>query len=120
MRVGSLGQQARDSGLAAARRTPQDHRGEAMRRHHAADRALGIEQVGLADDLGQRLGPELVGERLRGLLLEQAVHRTTAVKVLLPRRSTIVQGALLCVSKLLSCATLAILRLLISMIRSPF
>ena len=43
----------RDRRLAAARRPPQDHRGELPRADHAADRSFGTEQVVLPDDFAE-------------------------------------------------------------------
>ena len=51
----SLRQQSRDRGLAGARRPPEDHRAERARRQHAGERAIGAEQMILADDLGRAL-----------------------------------------------------------------
>ena len=44
------------------------------RRHHAADRPLGTEQMVLADDLGEALRPQPVGQRPRRLRFKQRAH----------------------------------------------
>ena len=49
-----VGEQPRDGGLAAARRAPQDQRGERPRASIRAERAVGAEQMVLADDLVER------------------------------------------------------------------
>ena len=65
MQVGFLRQQPRDRGLAGAGRSPEDQRAERARRQHARQRAIRPEQMVLADDLGELLRPQLVGERTR-------------------------------------------------------
>ncbi|VWX46877.1 hypothetical protein NOVOSPHI9U_10351 [Novosphingobium sp. 9U] len=57
-----VGEQARDAGLAGARRPPQHHGGQAARRHHAADRAFGTGQMLLPDHLAQILRAQAVGK----------------------------------------------------------
>src|SRR5205814_2583871 len=74
MQIVRLGQQARDGGLAAARRPPQDQRGELPGRQHAADRSLGSEQMVLAQDVAQRLGPQALSERRGSKRGEQLGH----------------------------------------------
>ena len=71
VQVGLLGQQAGDRRLAAAGRSPQDQRGELARRQHAAERALGAQQVVLSEDVRQRARPQPLGERHRGERIEQ-------------------------------------------------
>ena len=61
--VDGIGQQARGAGLAGARRTPQDHRGELARRHHPPDRAFRPGQVLLPDHVGQRARAQAIGQR---------------------------------------------------------
>ena len=53
MQVGRLRQQPRHRGLAGAGRAPEDQRAERARRQHAGERAVGPEQMVLADDLGE-------------------------------------------------------------------
>jgi hypothetical protein len=72
MQVDLLRDQARERGLAAARRAPQDHRGDLPRRQHAPDRRIRADQVILADDLLQALRAQAVGQRPRRLCFEQA------------------------------------------------
>src|SRR5271167_2685929 len=69
-----MGQEARDRRLTAARRAPQDHRGELPARDHPADRPLQAEQVVLADDVGEPARPQPVGQRVRRLFLEKRGH----------------------------------------------
>jgi hypothetical protein len=61
-------------GLAAAGRTPEDHRGDLAVLQHAADRRLGADQMILADDLLELARPQAVGQRPRRVLLEEARH----------------------------------------------
>ena len=65
--AGLLGQQPRDGGLAGAGRAPEDHRGQPVRAGHAADRAVGPQQVVLAHHLVEGLRPQPVGQRARRL-----------------------------------------------------
>ncbi len=74
MKIRRLGEEARDRCLAAAGRTPQDHRGEATRRDHAADRPILPEEMILADHLGQGSRAQTVCERPRRLRFEEAGH----------------------------------------------
>jgi len=73
--VGAVRQETRDRRLAAARRAPQDHRGELPARHHPPDRPLGTQQMILPDDVGEALRPQPVGQRVRRLALKQGAHR---------------------------------------------
>ena len=59
----SCGEQARHGGLAGARRPPEHQRAEASRREQPRQRAVRAGEVVLADDLGERAGPQPVGER---------------------------------------------------------
>ena len=79
-------EQAGDGRLARAWRPPQDHRGEAARGNHPADRALGARQMILADNLAQRRRAQAIGQRRVGrgrldlprrdvLIGEQVSHR---------------------------------------------
>ena len=65
MQAGAGGEQAGDGGLAAARRAPQDQRGQRAARQHARQRAVGAEQVVLPDHLVERARPQPVGQRAR-------------------------------------------------------
>ena len=65
MRLCLARQQPGDGGLAHAGRTPEDERAERSRRQHGAERAIGAEQLVLADDLRERLRPQPVSERTR-------------------------------------------------------
>ena len=65
-----VSQQARHGGLAGARRPPQDHALQSAALEHARQRALGADQVILADDLGQPFRPQPVGEGPRRPLLQ--------------------------------------------------
>src|SRR5262249_6233883 len=76
--VGALGEEPRDRRLAAAGRPPEDHRCQGTPRDHAADRPLGAEQVVLADDVGDPVRPQPVGERVRRLAGEESGHAAHA------------------------------------------
>ena len=65
LRVGVAGEQQRQRRLAAARRTPQDHRMHVARFDRAAQRRVRREQAMLADDLVERARPHALGERLQ-------------------------------------------------------
>ncbi len=62
LKVGLARQQPRDGGLAGAGRPPEDERAERAGAEHAGKRAVGAEQVVLADDVGQLLRPQPVGQ----------------------------------------------------------
>ena len=64
-------EEPRDGSLAAAGRAPEHHRGEAMLRHHAADWRVRAEQMVLPHHLRQALRAQPIGERARGLILEE-------------------------------------------------
>ena len=66
----SLGQQPRHRGLAGAGRPPEDQRAERARLQHARQDAVGTEQMILPDHVGERIRPQLVGERPRRVVLE--------------------------------------------------
>ena len=63
--LGLVGEQARHRGLAGAGRPPEDQRAERARLQHAGQRAVGAEQMILADDLRELGRPQLVGQRPR-------------------------------------------------------
>ncbi len=69
-----LGEESRHRGLAAAGRTPEDHRGDLAVLQHAADRRLGADQMVLADNLVELARPQTIGQRPRRILLEEARH----------------------------------------------
>ena len=69
-RLGLVGQQPRHRGLAGAGRAPEDQRAERAAVEHARQRAVRAEQVVLADDIGELLRAELVGERPRRVVVE--------------------------------------------------
>ena len=68
--VGLARQQAGDRGLAGARRPPEDERAERAGVKHPGERALGAQQMVLADDVGERLRPQPVGQRPRRCLVQ--------------------------------------------------
>ena len=69
-----LAEQARERGLAAARRAPQQRAMGSSRPGARFDRMLaGREQVLLADQLGERAGPHPLGERLARMALASAL-----------------------------------------------
>src|SRR5262247_2294086 len=61
--IGRGGEQPRHRGFSGAGRAPEDQRTERARLQHAGERAVGTEQVILADHLGEALRTQLVGER---------------------------------------------------------
>ena len=85
----TIGEQARDAGLAGAGRAPQDHAGELARRHHPPDRAFEAGQVLLPDHFGQCCRTQAIGQRrvgigrgLRGrgcILSEQVSHSSSVI-----------------------------------------
>ena len=66
-----VGQQARDRRLSAARRPPENHRGEPGLAHHAPDRPVRTEQVILAQHVLEPRRTQPIGERPRRFRLEQ-------------------------------------------------
>ena len=70
VQVGRLRQEPRHRGLAGAGRPPEHQRAERAGLEHARERAVGTEQMILADDLAERRRPQLVGERARRVALE--------------------------------------------------
>ena len=68
--VGLARQQPRNRGLAGARRPPEDERAERAGVEHPGERAVRPQQVVLADDVGERLRPQPVGQRPRRRLFE--------------------------------------------------
>ena len=59
------GEQPRDGGLAAARRAPEDQRGERPALQHPGERAVGAEQMVLPDHLIERARPQPISQRAR-------------------------------------------------------
>ena len=70
MQVGFLRQQPRHRGLASAGRAPEHQRAKRAGRQHAGERAVGAQQMVLADHLVEFLRAQLVGERARRILVE--------------------------------------------------
>ena len=66
LRIEGIGHQPRDGGLAGAGRPPQDAGMRLARLEGDAQRHARPQQVLLADDLAQGLGPQAFGERLMG------------------------------------------------------
>jgi hypothetical protein len=66
-----LGEEARDRGLAAPGRAPQDRGDGFAARDHPPERRIGGEEVVLADDLGECARAQPVGEGPRRVLPEQ-------------------------------------------------
>src|SRR6185312_2072768 len=71
MQIGRFGEKPRDRCLAAAGRSPKDHRMKTPRRHHAADRPVAAEEVILADHVFETLRAQPVGERPWRLVFEE-------------------------------------------------
>ncbi len=69
MEIGTLGEEARDGRLAAARRTPEDERADRPRGEDPGQRAIGADEVILADDVGKARRPQAIGQRSRRPLL---------------------------------------------------
>src|SRR5690242_475625 len=117
----SVGQEARDRGLAAAGRAPEDHRGKPMLRHHAADRPVGPEQMVLAHHLRQAMGSQPIGERAGGLVFEEAHQPRTVTDItwpprLIERAQDVLEPPTIC----LSAATVGIDFELMLTMMSPF
>ena len=72
-RVGAVGDQPRERGLAGARRPPQDHRMQLARLERAAQRLAGAEQMRLPDELIEGLRPHPIRERPIGAVARSAV-----------------------------------------------
>src|SRR5262245_27016962 len=70
MEVGRSRQQPRYRGLAGTGRSPKDERAQRSRIEQARERAVGTEQMVLADDFAEPRRPQLVGERPRRVALE--------------------------------------------------
>src|SRR6185436_16041934 len=81
LRLEALRHQARERGLARARRAPEDHGVRLARLEGEAQRLARPEQVALPDYLVDRLRSQPLGERRRRLYLEEVIHfspRTSA------------------------------------------
>ena len=65
LQIGLVRQQPRHRGLAGAGRAPEDQRAERAGGQHPGERAVGAEQMILADHLGERLRAQPVGQRPR-------------------------------------------------------
>ena len=85
--LGRIGQQPRHGGLAGAGRPPEDQRAERARREHAGQRAVGAEQLILADDFAEHCAdaacrraaaahPARARRRRTGLALAISVERS--------------------------------------------
>src|SRR5262249_8745277 len=70
VQVGRLREQPRHCSLAGAGRPPEDERAQRTGIEEALERAIGAEQMVLADDFVQRLRPQLVGKGPRRVALE--------------------------------------------------
>src|SRR4029077_11262018 len=70
-------QKPRHRGLAGARRPPEDQRAERARLQHAGERAVGAEQMVLADDVAELVRTQLVGKRPRRFAVETACREET-------------------------------------------
>ena len=75
VQLGEIGKQACNRGLAASGWAPKDHRGEAASGHHAADGALGADQMILAEHALERPRTQSVRQGPRRLGLEKTGHR---------------------------------------------
>ena len=100
VRAGLAGDDARERGLAASRRPPQDHREDAvLLGRHADDRPLAHE-VRLPDELGQAARPHAFGQGPAGLglffgVVVEDVHRgpESSIKMVKARVGPFSQGA---------------------------
>ena len=70
MQIGRIRQQPRHRGLAGAGRAPEHQRTERARLQHPRQRAVGTEDVILADDLRQRARAQPVRQRTRSVVIE--------------------------------------------------
>ena len=61
MKISRFREEARDCGLAATGRAPENQRTELADRQHAPDRCFGTEKMILAENIGERLGPQALG-----------------------------------------------------------
>ena len=69
MQFGGVRQQPRHRGLAGAGRSPEHQRAQRARLQHPRQRAVGAEDVILADDIGELLRAQPVRQRPRRVLL---------------------------------------------------
>src|ERR1700758_4072552 len=70
MQLGGVSQEPRHGGLAGARRAPEDQRAERARLQHPRQRAVGAEDMILADDVGQFARAQTIRQRMRRVLLK--------------------------------------------------
>ena len=78
--AGAVGQEPGDRLLTAARRAPQDDRGQATGRDHAAQRGVVGEQLVLADDVVERPRAQPVGQRAGGVVDEGGAVGTGGIE----------------------------------------
>jgi hypothetical protein len=69
---GFAGEEARHGGLTGARWAPEDQGAERAGAQKPGQRAVRANKVILPDDLGERGGPQPVGERTRGVAVQAA------------------------------------------------
>src|ERR1700760_2867574 len=69
MQFGRISQEARDRGLAGAGRAPEHQRAQCARLQHARQRAVGAKDMVLADDIGELVRTQAIGQRTRRVLL---------------------------------------------------
>ena len=79
MEVGLARQQPRDRRLAGARRPPEDERAERAGGEHPGERAVGPEQVVLADDVGERSGRSRSASGRGAALSSPAASKSDAI-----------------------------------------
>src|SRR6185369_13567107 len=134
MQLGGVGQQPRHGGLAGAGRSPEHQRAQRARRQHPRQRAVGTEDVILADHVGERARAQPVGQRTRRVLLHPrggeevgglarllGAHPPSVTLICWPPRTTTMRQSLADAFEALSRSlVLAIFWLLTARMMSPF
>src|SRR4051795_2671009 len=134
MQLGGIRQQPRHGGLAGAGRPPKHQRPQRARLQHPRQRAVGAQDVILADDIGQRLRASSIGQRTRRVLLHPrrgeevgrlarllGAHPPSVTLICWPPRTTTMRQSLAPAFEALSRSlVLAIFWLLTARMMSPF
>src|SRR6187399_3037457 len=134
MQFGGVRQQPRHRGLAGAGRAPEHQRAQRARLQHPCQRAVGTEDVILADNVGKRARAQPVGQRTRRILLHARrgeevgrfagllrAHPPSVTLICWPPRTTTMRQSLEDTFEALSRSlVLAIFWLLTARMMSPF